>query len=180
MCKDMKIKVSLTDVRVARQWRPGDIVLGSSDHGCNIHTVHPEQPGIYAKILTKTEMKNNRVDLIVEQAKPLDIFEEAKISVHVERDAERFHSRHKRSTSSQQSIANFLKIPLESIDWNKTVHTTIPFNSDKKVLALRKMSYQILPEIIVEDRADFVEAVDPEFEFLCSNCLGDTTLGYHM
>ena len=113
-----------------------------------------------------------QINFIYSYSRPLDMIEQASISLHV--------TRHKRSASSQESIANFLTNPLNSINWNKNVNETIPFNKDRKVLLLQKRKNSKVPEALVKDKTDEVDTGDKDFIFSCLDCFGETQAAYHL
>lgn len=99
---------------------------------------------------------------------PLDVLEEADISLHVK------HRRTKRSNT------NFLSNILDSINWKETSNTTVLFNKDKKPFSILKMTTNPTPDVGILDSIYTSPNAETQFNFTCTSCFGKVELAYHL
>ncbi|XP_056020825.1 uncharacterized protein LOC125651534 isoform X3 [Ostrea edulis] len=169
MCVDTLIKVSLASIKAGNDWKIGDVVVGSLSLGCRLsYTMQGE--GVWGKIIHIQTKRRGLLYLTVENASPLDVLEEADVSVHVN------HRRTKRSNT------NFLSNILDSINWEERTNTTVLFNQEKHLFSLIKMANNPDPEVeILNNSASHNhDAAGTQFNFTCISCFGTTYLSYHL
>ncbi|XP_062572080.1 uncharacterized protein LOC134234049 [Saccostrea cucullata] len=167
LCRDDLIKVSVVAGTSGSQWRIGDVIVGSASLGCYL-TFTKAGDGVLVKITYIEEKREGLLYMTVESASPLDILEEADISVHV---------RHR----SKRSNTNFLSNILDSINWGERTNTTVELNQERKPFSLLKMSGNPESEVTVFNSAiQGQSSTGTEFNFTCSSCFGTIDLSYHL
>ncbi|XP_061168900.1 uncharacterized protein LOC133178168 [Saccostrea echinata] len=167
MCRDNLIKVSLVSVNSGSEWRIGDVVVGSASLRCQLKFTKAGD-GVLGKIVYIEEKRKGLLYITVENASPLDILEEADLSVHV---------RHR----SKRSNTNFLSNILDSINWEERTNTTVELNPERKPFSLLKMADNPEPEVLVfNSGSQNQSSTGAEFNFTCSTCFGKIDLSYHL
>lgn len=167
MCKDNTIKVSLASDMHEDEWKIGDLVVGSSALDCRLSFTNPDE-GVFGKITYLKTQRKGLLYITVENASPLDVLEEANISLHVK------HRRTKRSNT------NFLSNILDSINWEETSNTTVLFNKDKKPFSILKMTNNPTSDVGILDSINTSPNAETHFNFTCTSCFGKVELAYHL
>ena len=98
---------------------------------------------------------------------PLDVLEEAQVSVHVK------HRRLKRSNT------NFLSNILDSINWRENSNTTLKLNRNMESFSILKTSNYPEPTVGIQNEHPDQET-ETEFNFTCFSCIGTVGLSYHL
>ncbi|XP_060568332.1 uncharacterized protein LOC132726934 [Ruditapes philippinarum] len=174
LCKGNKILVALKkDQPDVTSWKPGQLVIGSSNWSCAHNVLKPESKTIYAKVATIKRPKDYVIELHTTDAGPLDMFERADIRVHYEQ-GNLVPSRHRRY------LSNPLRTVLNRVDWNASFTENIPFNLNHdnqtdEVINLFKNKGRYEPTVDTDDNTTYD---GKDFLFKCFSCHGYSQISY--
>lgn len=173
LCKGNKILVALKKDEPDVSWKAGQLIIGSDIWRCAHNSLKPESTNIYAKIDSIRRPKNHVVEIHTTAASPLDVFEDADITVHYEQ-GRLVPSRHRRYLSDPLSSV------LNHVDWNASFTSNIPFNQDSEVKTEHVVNvYKNKGKH--EPAADVVNGTTyngKDFLFRCFDCHGYSHISY--
>lgn len=170
LCRGNSIYVALntTDGAVpAIQWQDGQLVV-SKRWQCNYKVTTPESYTVYAIVEAVKQPKDYFVELVAREAGPLDMLEEASVTVHYQQGPKPL--RRKR----------FISKALDAIDWKASFVSDIPFNEveteAEKPISLYKQKGVADAELDTEKDVPFTNST--HFLFRCRACHGHSQISY--
>ncbi|XP_067681059.1 uncharacterized protein [Haliotis asinina] len=182
VCVDDRILLVTTQKDVGRDWRVGQLILGSTEWRCNASETSGGD-GIYAKISSIYFPTEYRISIHVVPTGPYDMIEEA--NIHFRYNPGRSDLPVETKRRHRRYLSNILTKILGNLDWHANFSTRIPFNEEHnqssapdkyfavhKTLGARRVNVTFSPS-----HEDLLMLKD-DFAVRCMDCHGGTDMSY--
>ncbi|XP_046571235.1 uncharacterized protein LOC124279450 isoform X1 [Haliotis rubra] len=182
VCVDDKILMVTTQNDVGRDWRVGQLILGSTTWRCNA-SQGSGGDGIYAKISSIYFPTEYRISIHVVPAGPYDMIEEA--NIHFRYSPGRSDLPVETKQRHRRYLSNILTKILGNLDWHANFSTRIPFNehhnqssAPDKYFAVHKTSGARQANVTFSPSQEDLLMLKDDFIVRCMDCHGGTDMSY--
>ncbi|XP_046559439.1 uncharacterized protein LOC124268503 [Haliotis rubra] len=182
VCVDDRVLLVTTQKDVGRDWRVGQLILGSTTWRCNA-SQGSGGDGIYAKISSIYFPTEYRISMHVVPAGPYDMIEEA--NIHFRYSPGRSDLPVETKRRHRRYLSNILTKILGNLDWQANFSTRIPFNehhnqssSSEKYFTVHKTSGARQVNVTFSPSQEELLMLKDDFTVRCMDCHGGTDMSY--
>ncbi|XP_046553264.1 uncharacterized protein LOC124262764 [Haliotis rubra] len=182
VCVDDRILLVTTQKDVGRDWRVGQLILGSTSWRCNA-SQGSGGDGIYAKISSIYFPTEYRISMHIVSAGPYDMIEEA--NIHFRYSPGRSDLPVETKQRHRRYLSNILTKILGNLDWHANFSTRIPFNkhhnqssAPDKYFAVHKTSGARQVNVTFSPSQEDLLMLKDDFTVRCMDCHGGTDMSY--
>ncbi|XP_048259496.1 uncharacterized protein LOC124148471 [Haliotis rufescens] len=182
VCVDDRILLVTTQNDVGRDWRVGQLILGSTAWRCNA-SQGSGGDGIYAKISSIYFPTENRISIHIVQAGPYDMIEEA--NIHFRYSPGRPDLPLETKLRHRRYLSNILTKILGNLNWHANFSTRIPFNEHNnqtkaadKYFAVHKTFGSRQVDVSFSPSQEDLLMLKDDFTLRCIDCHGGTDMSY--
>ncbi|XP_061198096.1 uncharacterized protein LOC133206181 [Saccostrea echinata] len=178
ICQDQKILIAVEHKGIGRNWKKGQVVMGSPKWDCTLNTLPgspSKQRGVYAKIKEIFFPTETGVVLHTQSVRAFDVIDEADIKFRYTPGNSASHPPETRRRH-RRYIANVLSELLGNITWQYSDTTSIPWNKDDSgeigsfglAIGENDTDYRYTENVTNNDVMSFV----------CEDCSGTSHMSY--